>query len=95
MPHYADGTEAKVGDLVEGRGYNVPHPIAGIIIGITPGESCCNVRIAHMRPVPKYGGARVVLQLRGGMSGDQPLEAEVDVERGQADAFRLVHREGA
>lgn len=40
MPHYKDGTEANVGDLVKGRGYNVPHEIIGRVVNVRPGESC-------------------------------------------------------
>lgn len=40
MPHYADGSEARVGDLVKGKGYNVPHEIIGRVVNVRPGESC-------------------------------------------------------
>ncbi len=40
MSHYKDGTEAKVGDLVRGKGYNVPHEIIGRVVNVRPGESC-------------------------------------------------------
>ncbi len=40
MPHYADGTEAVVGDLVKGKGYSVAHEIIGKVVNVRPGESC-------------------------------------------------------
>jgi hypothetical protein len=40
MPHYADGTEAKIGDIVRGVGYNVKHEIIGKVVNVRPGESC-------------------------------------------------------
>jgi len=40
MPHYKDGTEAKVGDLVKGKGYNVPHEIIGKVVNVRQGENC-------------------------------------------------------
>ena len=45
MPHYADGTEAKVGDFVTGKPYNTPHPIAGTLISISPGAESCNCQV--------------------------------------------------
>lgn len=43
--HYADGTEAKVGDFVTGQPYNTPHLIAGTIISITSGAESCNCQV--------------------------------------------------
>jgi hypothetical protein len=40
MPHYADGTEAKIGDIVKGISYNVKHEIIGKVVNVRPGESC-------------------------------------------------------
>lgn len=40
VPHYKDGSEAKVGDLVRGHGYNVKHEIIGRVVNIRPGEAC-------------------------------------------------------
>ena len=45
MPHYADGTEAKVGDAVTGTFFNTPGVRAGTIISITPGQEACNAQI--------------------------------------------------
>jgi hypothetical protein len=47
MPHYADGTEAKVGDLVRGHGHNVKHEIIGRVVNVRPGESC-TLSVAHI-----------------------------------------------
>lgn len=46
MPHYKDGTIAAIGDMVIGRGYNVPHVISGVVTSITAGEHC-NVTVAY------------------------------------------------
>ena len=35
MPHYIDGQEAKVGDVVVGTTYNVPGKVVGILASIT------------------------------------------------------------
>jgi len=51
MPHYKDGTEAKVGDLIKGTGYNIkddsgkPAVIVGTLIQITPKTDSCNLVI--------------------------------------------------
>jgi hypothetical protein len=51
MPHYKDGTEAKVGDLIKGTGYNIkdangqPAVISGTLIQITPNSDSCNLVI--------------------------------------------------
>jgi len=51
MPHYKDGTPAKVGDVVRGKGYNVKGPdgqlkeITGIVVHVQPGPTC-NLQVA-------------------------------------------------
>lgn len=46
MAHYADGTEAKVGDQVVGKLYNSgPDKKAGTIISVTPGVESCNAMV--------------------------------------------------
>lgn len=49
MPHYADGTEAKVGDQVTGHLYNTPGVVAGTIVSITPGVDSCNAMVQYTR----------------------------------------------
>lgn len=69
MPHYKDGSQAKVGDHVIGRLYNSgPEPKAGIIISITPGVESCNaqVQFTEARPVDHTGSsARPGMALAG------------------------------
>lgn len=48
MPHYKNGTEAKVGDLVRGYGYNVKHEIIGKVVQVTADSDACNVAVAHV-----------------------------------------------
>ncbi len=45
MPHYKDGTEAKVGDQVIGKLFNTDGIRAGTIISITPGSESCNAQV--------------------------------------------------
>src|SRR4051812_4906655 len=54
MPHYKNGTEAKISDVVKGKGYNVKDKdghlkeIYGVVVGITPNASSCNIKVAHL-----------------------------------------------
>ena len=52
MPHYADGTEARVGDQVTGKLYNTDGVRAGTIISITPGVESCNAMVQFTEAVP-------------------------------------------
>src|SRR4051812_44898968 len=41
MPHYSDGHEAQVGDIVAGTTYNRNNRfIVGTVVSVTPGEAC-------------------------------------------------------
>lgn len=51
MPHYQDGTEAKVGDQVFGKLYNTEGMRAGTIISITPGVESCNAMVGFLTTV--------------------------------------------
>lgn len=74
MPHYKDGTEAKVGDHVVGQPYNTRHKVAGTIISITPGVDSCNCQVsfiqavkanelAQMYSLSYHGGDGVVIRM--------------------------------
>lgn len=52
MPHYKDGTEAKVGDQVTGKLYNTTGIRAGTVVSITPGSDSCNAQVAYVEAVP-------------------------------------------
>jgi hypothetical protein len=48
VPHYKDGSEAKVGDTVTGKTHGSGgKEVAGVLVGITPGATSCNGRVAH------------------------------------------------
>jgi hypothetical protein len=58
MPHYADGTEARIGDRVRGAGYNLVGPdkkpleIEGVVVNIRPGQDkagSCTLSVAYLR----------------------------------------------
>jgi hypothetical protein len=54
--HYANGREAKVGDQVAGRGYNIKGSIVGIVAGLTAGADTCNVRILTLQKMNPASG---------------------------------------
>jgi hypothetical protein len=45
MPHYADGSEAHVGDQVIAPVFNSGGPKGGTIVSITPGVESCNAMV--------------------------------------------------
>ena len=47
--HYKDGTEAKLGDIVQGQGYNLPYEVHGVVVGLTPGTGSCDIHVATLR----------------------------------------------
>lgn len=52
MPHYKDGTEAKVGDIIKGKPYNTPHEVVGVVVRVTPDSESCNLVVAF---TTRYG----------------------------------------
>ena len=52
MPHYRDGSEARVGDIVKGPTYNKPGICVGVVCVVTPGAETCNLQVeAFMRKI--------------------------------------------
>jgi hypothetical protein len=91
MPHYEDGTEAQLGDVIHGKPYNTPHEVIGVVVGITPAQEACNLRVAFAR------AAKPGEELHGvdafGDGAPAPLVAvKLDKDYGETKAFRLVHR---
>lgn len=54
MPHYKDGTEAKIGDQVFGKLYNTEGVRAGTIISITPDSESCNAMVQYIEVAPYF-----------------------------------------
>lgn len=59
MPHYADGTPAKHGDLVMKRDkYDGPSlEVVGVVVLIQPGSDTCNLQILPLAVRQKDAGA--------------------------------------
>lgn len=95
MPHYKDGTEARIGDVIKGRGYNVPHDVIGVLVDIRAGATCnlsvscvanSSQLVATLHKDTDTGVLRTVMST---------MRAEPITEYGQADAFELVYRQPA
>ena len=105
MPHYADGTEAKVGDQVIAPVFNSGGPKAGVIISITPGAESCNalIQFAEVRgfeePAPRMsvmsgdsGGIRVahMRKVQTEQHGSSGPEAHVWICADYCDTNKLT-----
>lgn len=92
MPHYVDGTEAVVGDVVRGKGYNIKDEngelatIVGILVGVTPGVEQCNVKVLIPTAI-----APTLANLASPLDGLTTYFAVPGrIEYGQADHFEKV-----
>jgi hypothetical protein len=49
LMHYKDGTEARLGDLIEAPATEwQKHPIHGYVVGCAPGAESCNLLVAYV-----------------------------------------------
>lgn len=86
--HYANGREAKVGDLVRGKGYNIKHEIIGLLVHAAPNLAVCNCSVSCVA-VGSYGitmHRQAHRDIKGNMFEGQ-LSAIPTTEYGQLDAF--------
>lgn len=98
MPHYQDGTESKIGDLVVGKTYNLHgRTIVGTVLEVIPGSDSCNLRIAFAdvltRPDATVADAGIIYH-----PSDSRLVRSVvkpGYDYGETKAFSLVARHGA
>jgi hypothetical protein len=88
--HYSDGTAALVGDIVRGKGYNIPYEIVGPVNQLLPGNGkTCNIRVLTIKS-----------RWEDGNDGDygrsvQPKRVfEQYEEAGTCAEFTLVARQG-
>lgn len=109
MPHYKDGTPAKPGDIVMGRGYNVKREIVGVVQHVSPGATC-NLQVNHVQRISLEGlsagqiagilsdpGTKAVWRTVTDEAGTY-LRTEcdalrVDTEYGECAAFSLLSRD--
>lgn len=76
IPHYSDGTEAKVGDLVVGTTYNQSETLEGTIVSITPGSEACNAIVQFL---PTHGGPDLKVYPEGRAGTDWDYTATGDL----------------
>lgn len=101
MPHYKDGTEAKVGDLVKGTTYNRnDRVIVGTVMEVVPDSEAYNLRVAFVSLERLLPARAIELLERSAFTqtfrtsdGDVFL-IEPDYDYGETRAFELVHRDG-
>lgn len=89
--HYSNGREARLGDVVKGKGYNIKHEIIGIVTHLTPGTDTCNITVACVG-FGNYGyqasGVMFVEKETGKWrASDQSPTVQSTLEYGQCDAF--------
>lgn len=90
MPHYNDGTEAKVGDLVFGKTHSGQTPVAGYVVSLQPSATSCNMHVAALRPVKDVAtiwGACFAFSSDG-----QTIHATATSELANCSDFALLHR---
>ena len=87
MPHYQDGTQARVGDHVVGKPYNTDHQVAGTVVSISPLNDACNLQVEFIKSVP--------VKIQGVTGTDGELGADVHVPRpsGAIDDGRCARSE--
>lgn len=94
MPHYKDGTEAKVGDLVKGFGYNVKHEIVGKVVQLTANSETCNIAVAHVGKDSPVMFNHEIEKVRDNVTGHTQLgygvEVRPSVEYGAVKDFEKI-----
>jgi hypothetical protein len=87
--HYKNGREAKLGDHVVGTGYNYKGVLIGTVVGLVPGQSSCNIRIAvQTAQVGMFSSGASGLYFRETHpSPQEPVLVSLGIEYGQTDAF--------
>jgi hypothetical protein len=105
MPHYNDGTAVQVGDIARGKGSNHSYPVQGVVVGVTPSATSCNLKIAIAKPAPfatnpayitqtnpeTFNAMRFTAGLAALPNGDL-LPYGTELEYGTCADFELVHR---
>ena len=96
MPHYQDGTEAKVGDLVRGKLYNTPKDVVGTVVSVTPNAESCNCTVAFVEVTTIGKDDKVSADKATTTSYDgQRVAMRACFDYGETKAFSLVFRPGS
>jgi len=87
--HYKDGTPVFLGDIVKGKGFNLPHEIIGPVSKIIPDQGTCNIRIGTI--ISKF---HPHMHEDGAQDRPEHFTYEAYEEAGTAVDFELLHRHG-
>lgn len=79
MPHYAEGTAARIGDVVVGKGYNRKGTCVGVVKDVRAGESCTLTIDLAVEIIDDGETRRIVVRHPGGVE-----------EYGDTKGFRLL-----
>lgn len=103
--HYKDGQPAKIGDLVKGKGYNIPGTIVGKLVQMTPNSARCNciILVATSEKLSrdsydydyKLNNAHTMLKVyEGGIVDiDKPAKMEVHAVNARTEYSQLDYLE--
>ncbi len=105
MPHYRSGLQAKIGDHVTGKGYNVKDTISGVVVGIVEGSESCNIRVAYLSaakvhpahetdPYAKSKPTGHTIDNRGACVVIDSVPLNVQMEYGDTKGFELTDSPG-
>jgi len=88
--HYSNGREAKIGDLVRGKGYNLKYEFTGVMLHINPQSDVCNCKvstISHNSHPVQQGW------FKDGVIHYPTLTEQMiaDIEYGQCDQFVAIN----
>lgn len=91
MPHYADGTPARIGDQVVGVPYNTQgKQIVGIVAGLIPGTDACNLRVVYHEIVDPATTSETNAFMYHHQYGQQPTFFATRFDYGAVKDFRLL-----
>jgi hypothetical protein len=82
--HYANGREAKIGDLVRGRGYTIKREIVGKLISYSPQHPSYNCSVATVTDYSQ------VYYLRTSAGKFVAALVEATIEDGRLDSFVAI-----
>ena len=80
MPHYENGIEAELGDVILGKPYNTEHVVSGVVVSVTPGTETCNLQLVYSERLRAVTSDAIVVGTR--------------LDYGECRAFRLLARHG-
>lgn len=94
MP-YKNGREARIGDLVRGRGYNVKHEIIGRLITAQPQNKACNCTVAYVGVNSDVKFSSYIAPENSDWLASSSVQVIASLEYGQLDGFvALDHNTG-